>query len=87
MTAICTEGLTKRYGKTVALDRLDLTVEAGEVYGYNGSGEDNDDPAPARPGPADRGARGAFGIAAWRDPWRPTGGSRTSSASRSSRRT
>jgi ABC-2 type transport system ATP-binding protein len=34
--------LSKRYGETVALDRLDLTVEAGEVYGYlgpNGAGK------------------------------------------------
>jgi ABC-2 type transport system ATP-binding protein len=40
--AIRTEGLCKRYGDTVALDRLDLTVNEGEVYGYlgpNGSGK------------------------------------------------
>ena len=28
---IRTEGLTKRYGPTLAVDRLDLTVRAGEV--------------------------------------------------------
>ena len=42
MPAIRTEGLTKRYGSTVALDALDLTVEPGEVYGYlgpNGAGK------------------------------------------------
>ena len=36
------EGLTKRYGKTLALDALDLAVDAGEVYGYlgpNGAGK------------------------------------------------
>jgi len=41
-TAIHTERLTKRYGATVALDGLDLTINEGEVYGYlgpNGSGK------------------------------------------------
>jgi len=40
--AIETEGLTKRYGKAVVLDQLNLTVEAGEVFGYlgpNGAGK------------------------------------------------
>jgi ABC-2 type transport system ATP-binding protein len=40
--AIETEGLTKRYGSAVVLDHLDLTVEAGEVFGYlgpNGAGK------------------------------------------------
>ena len=40
--AIRTTELSKRYGETVALDRLDLTVERGEVYGYlgpNGAGK------------------------------------------------
>jgi ABC-2 type transport system ATP-binding protein len=40
--AIRTEGLSKRYGSTLALDGLDLTVGEGEVYGYlgpNGSGK------------------------------------------------
>jgi ABC-2 type transport system ATP-binding protein len=42
VSAIRTEELTKRYGSTLALDRLDLTVESGEVYGYlgpNGAGK------------------------------------------------
>ena len=42
MQAIRTEGLTKRYGTTLALDQLDLRVEPGEVYGYlgpNGAGK------------------------------------------------
>ncbi|MGZ4381330.1 MAG: ABC transporter ATP-binding protein [Gaiellaceae bacterium] len=42
MTAIRTEGLSKRYGGTLALDALDLEVPPGEVYGYlgpNGSGK------------------------------------------------
>ena len=37
-----TGALTKRYGRTLALDRLDLTVRAGEVVGYlgpNGAGK------------------------------------------------
>jgi ABC-2 type transport system ATP-binding protein len=37
MAAIDASGLTKRYGRTLALDSLDLAVEAGEVYGYLGS--------------------------------------------------
>ena len=40
--AIVTEGLTKRYGDTLALADLDLVVHAGEVYGYlgpNGAGK------------------------------------------------
>src|SRR3954447_9074961 len=42
MRAIETHGLTKRYGGTLALDALDLTVAPGEVYGYlgpNGAGK------------------------------------------------
>ena len=40
--AIHADGLTKRYGTTLALDHLDLTVQPGEVYGYlgpNGAGK------------------------------------------------
>jgi polyether ionophore transport system ATP-binding protein len=40
--AIRTEGLSKRYGETLALDGLELTVERGDVYGYlgpNGAGK------------------------------------------------
>jgi ABC-2 type transport system ATP-binding protein len=40
--AVRTEGLTKRYDETLALDALDLVVETGEVYGYlgpNGAGK------------------------------------------------
>jgi ABC-2 type transport system ATP-binding protein len=41
-TAIYTEGLTKRYGATLALDSLDLAIRPGEVFGYlgpNGAGK------------------------------------------------
>ncbi len=41
-TAIACEGLTKRYGSVLALDRLDLTVPAGSVFGFlgpNGAGK------------------------------------------------
>ena len=40
--AIQITGLTKRYGDVLALDRLDLTVERGEVFGFlgpNGAGK------------------------------------------------
>ncbi|MCE7929437.1 MAG: ABC transporter ATP-binding protein [Dehalococcoidia bacterium] len=40
--AILAEGLGKTYGATVALDRLDLRVERGEIFGFlgpNGAGK------------------------------------------------
>jgi ABC-2 type transport system ATP-binding protein len=40
--AIRTEGLVKRFGRTVALDGLTMTVERGEVFGFlgpNGAGK------------------------------------------------
>ncbi|GAA3120374.1 ABC-2 type transport system ATP-binding protein [Kribbella aluminosa] len=40
--AISTEGLVKRFGRTYALDGLDLTVRTGEVHGFlgpNGAGK------------------------------------------------
>ena len=40
--AIETRALTKRYGKVLALDGLDLTVPAGSVFGFlgpNGAGK------------------------------------------------
>jgi ABC-2 type transport system ATP-binding protein len=42
MHAVETEGLTKRYGHSTALDGLDLTIEPGEAFGYlgpNGAGK------------------------------------------------
>src|SRR5918995_850133 len=41
-TAIATSGLVKTFGATRALDRLDLTVEVGQVHGFlgpNGAGK------------------------------------------------
>jgi ABC-2 type transport system ATP-binding protein len=42
MNAIETRQLTRRYGRTVALDHLDLVVERGTIYGFvgpNGAGK------------------------------------------------
>ena len=42
MTAIAVSGLVKNFGRTRALDRLDLTVRTGEVHGFlgpNGAGK------------------------------------------------
>jgi ABC-2 type transport system ATP-binding protein len=40
--AIATTNLTKRYGRTLALDRLNLLIESGTIYGFigpNGAGK------------------------------------------------
>ncbi|MFO8172859.1 MAG: ABC transporter ATP-binding protein [Longimicrobiales bacterium] len=42
MTVIETQGLTKRYRKTVAVDRVSFSVERGQIFGFlgpNGSGK------------------------------------------------
>jgi ABC-type multidrug transport system ATPase subunit len=42
VTALVARGLTKRYGDVNVVDRLDLTVERGELYGFlgpNGAGK------------------------------------------------
>ncbi len=41
-TAIAVEGMVKHFGRTLALDRLDLLVETGQVHGFlgpNGAGK------------------------------------------------
>jgi ABC-2 type transport system ATP-binding protein len=69
--AIRTSGLTKRYGETVALDALDLVVEAGEVYGYlgpNGAGKTTTIRLLLGLLRPSRGRAELFGIDAWADP-------------------
>ena len=73
MRAICTEGLSKHYGATVALERLDLAVEPGEVYGYlgpNGAGKTTTIRLLLGLHRPTAGAATLFGVDAWRDPVR-----------------
>jgi ABC-2 type transport system ATP-binding protein len=70
-TAIRTESLTKRYGETLALDALDLTVEPGEVYGYlgpNGAGKTTTIRLLLGLHRPTGGRAELVGIDAWRDP-------------------
>ena len=69
--AIRTEGLTKRYGSTLALDGLDLSVGEGEVYGYlgpNGSGKTTTIRLLLGLHRPSGGRAELFGIDAWSDP-------------------
>jgi polyether ionophore transport system ATP-binding protein len=71
--AIEAAGLTKRYGATLALDGLDLTVEPGEVYGYlgpNGAGKTTTIRLLLGLHRPTAGHSELFGIDAWRDPVR-----------------
>jgi ABC-2 type transport system ATP-binding protein len=71
--AIRTEGLTKRYGGTLALDALDLTVVAGEVYGFlgpNGAGKTTTMRLLLGLHRPTRGTARLFGVDAWSDPVR-----------------
>jgi polyether ionophore transport system ATP-binding protein len=69
--AVRTNGLSKHYGSTVALDRLDLRVDAGEVYGYlgpNGAGKTTTIRLLLGLHRPTEGAATLFDIDAWRDP-------------------
>jgi ABC-2 type transport system ATP-binding protein len=71
MSAIRTEKLSKRYGATLALDRLDLTVDEGEVYGYlgpNGAGKTTTIRLLLGLHRPSAGRAALFGVDAWSDP-------------------
>ena len=71
MSAILAEGLSKRYGETLALDSLDLAVEEGEVYGYlgpNGAGKTTTIRLLLGLHRPSAGRARLFGIDAWEDP-------------------
>ncbi|MEA2717921.1 MAG: polyether ionophore transport system ATP-binding protein [Actinomycetota bacterium] len=71
MTAtIVTEQLTKRYGRTTALDSLDLEIVEGEVFGYlgpNGAGKSTTLALLLGLIRATSGQARIFGLDAWRD--------------------
>ena len=69
--AIHTEGLCKRYGQTVALEDLNLTVRRGEVYGYlgpNGAGKTTTIRLLLGLHRPSSGSARLFGIDTWSDP-------------------
>jgi ABC-2 type transport system ATP-binding protein len=71
LTAIRTERLSKRYGDTLALDALDLTVAEGEVYGYlgpNGAGKTTTIRLLLGLHRPTNGRAQLFGVDAWNDP-------------------
>jgi polyether ionophore transport system ATP-binding protein len=73
MTAIMAAGLTKRYGATLALDGLDLSVGEGEVYGYlgpNGAGKTTTIRLLLGIHRPTRGRAELFGVDAWAHPVR-----------------
>ncbi len=71
MNAIEARTLCKRYGPTLALDRLDLAVAPGEVYGFlgpNGSGKTTTIRLVLGLHRPTSGTATVFGIDAWREP-------------------
>ena len=68
--AISVEGLVKRFGATLALDHLELTVEAGEVHGFlgpNGAGKTTTLRVLLGLLHKDAGAAAVLGLDPWRD--------------------
>jgi polyether ionophore transport system ATP-binding protein len=73
MPAVQTWELSKRYGETLALDRLELTIQEGEVYGYlgpNGAGKTTTIRLLLGLHRPTSGRAELFGIDAWSDPVR-----------------
>jgi len=71
--AIQARGLTKRYGQVLALDALDLTVQAGEVYGFlgpNGAGKTTTIRLLLGLHRPTSGSSTLFGVDSWRQPVR-----------------
>ena len=71
--AISTRGLTKRYGSTLALDSLDLSILPGEVYGFlgpNGAGKTTTIRLLLGLQRPTSGTATLFGVDAWRHPIR-----------------
>ncbi len=68
---IRTEALSKRYGRTLALENLELAVAPGELYGYlgpNGSGKTTTIRLLLGLHRPSAGRAELFGIDAWKDP-------------------
>jgi ABC-2 type transport system ATP-binding protein len=71
VSAILTQGLSKRYGDVTALDALDLRIGAGEVYGYlgpNGAGKTTTIRLLLGLHRPTNGRAELFGVDAWSDP-------------------
>ena len=71
VSAILTEGLSKRYGNIAALDDLALRIEPGEVYGYlgpNGAGKTTTIRLLLGLHRPTSGRAELFGVDAWGDP-------------------
>ncbi|HYX84636.1 MAG TPA: ABC transporter ATP-binding protein [Gaiellales bacterium] len=68
---LAARGLTKRYGRTLALDNLDLSVHQGEIYGFlgpNGAGKTTTIRLVLGLHRPTAGRVSIFGVDAWEDP-------------------